>query len=593
MRKLLLLTLLSALGIAATSASTKEMPYSVVAIYDNASASVPNYYLMISDSENAKYDHLKGSLSITEGYALTLDLYNETTNPLQIIPGTYNPKGASADYTPFVFDPSFSELSYYKDGKLQSATQITSPIVISGSGNGIYTITTTATDPVSNEACEIHFNGRIPVTDSHEKPTAYTMMKKDVEVTMNGGVAFYQGVTDYSNNGVTYLNLYSGSYDAASGGMTSDGFNLALMVAHKRVTKKSDFAVFPGTYTNSTDLARFTWYPCREIEYGFGGESITMPFGSFIRERKNGQFTYGYLKTGTFTIETDENGNVSGTLDAVTDLGYSIKVNFSGPMALNTDNASFKSTVSNLTDDVDLDFSTLEKGRIWHTGLKGGCRTFVVDLGSPAGRDESINFGGDLLRMTFLSPSNDAVVKPGLYTVATRRYNSNQLTAGETYDPMSLEQGFTTDEGTRYAHFKNGSYCVYDLLGPCHEGTVLVSTTDYINYTFEINLVDDAGFEIRGIWDNRPLEYFYSHEDLEKELAGVTVVAGDETSLKVAVEGRYITVLNGGYAPMQLIDLNGRTVASGNAAESLDASALPANIYILRINNQSIKIALK
>ena len=583
--------MLSVFGIAAAMASTKELQYSVVAIYDAAGLSVPNYYLILSDSETAKYDQLKGSLSITDGYVLTLDTYNQATDPLQVLPGTYNPIGDAE--APFVFDPEFSELVYYKEGQAQNKTKITSPVTITSSDNGIYTITTKAVDPVTNEQLDLSFKGRIPVTDSNEKPTAYTMMKKDVEVTMNGGVAFYQGVTDYSNNGVTYINLYSGDFDASSGGMKSDGFNLAVMVAHKRVTKPKDFQVFPGTYTNATDLARFTWYPCREVEYGFGGESITMPFGSFIRERKNGQFTYGYLKTGTFVINTDENGNVSGTLDAVTDLGYTVKVTFSGPMDLNTDNATFTTAVSNLTDDVDLDFSKLETGRIWHSGLKGGCRTFVVDLGSPAGRDEAINYGGDLLRMTFLSPANDAVVKPGLYTVAPRRWNSYQLNAGATYDPMGLEQGFTTDEGTRYAHFKEGSYCVYDLLGPCHEGTVLVKTDDYKNYTFEINLVDDAGFEIRGTWENRPLEYFYSAEDLEKELGGVTVVTGDEATVKVAVEGRNIVVLNGGDAPVQLIDLNGRTVATGNAAESIDASGLPANIYILRINNQSIKIALK
>ena len=88
-------------------------------------------------------------------------------------------------------------------------------------------------------------------------------------------------------------------------------------------------------------------------------------------------------------------------------------------------------------------------------------------------------------------------------------------------------------------------------------------------------------------------EYFYSRDDLEKELSGITVATGDDTQVKVAVEGRNIMVLNGGDADIRLVDLNGRTVATGNAATTLDASSLPSNIYILRINNQSIKIALK
>ncbi len=592
MKKFLLTTAFMALGIIAAIASTKELSYSVVAIYDEAGYDVPNYYVILSDSENAKYDHLKGSLSINEGYVLVLDMYNSATNPAALLPGTYNPKDATQADAPGVFDPDYSDLSYYKDGKRQGTQRITAPVTVECDEAGMYTITTTTTDPVTNETCDLRYTGRIPVTNSNEKPTAYVMMKKDVDVTMNGGIAFYQGVTDYSNNGVTYINLYSGEYDS-NGAMKGDGFNLAMMVAHKRVTQKKDFAVFPGTYTNAGSLDRFTWYPCREIEYPFGDQTVTMPFGSFIRERKDGEYTYGYLESGEFTINTDEDGNVNGTLDAITNLGYHIKVTFSGPMLLNTDNATFKSAVSNLTDDVDLDFSKLETGRIWHTGLKGGCRSFIVDLGSPAGRDESINYGGDLLRMTFLSPASDAAIKPGLYTTASYRWNENDLNAGGTYEPMSLEQGFVTDEGTRYAHFKDGSYCVYDLLGPIHEGTVLVSTDDYINYTFEINLVDDAGFEIKGKWDNKPIEYFYSRDDLEKELSGITVATGDDTQVKVAVEGRNIMVLNGGDADIRLVDLNGRTVATGNAATTLDASSLPSNIYILRINNQSIKIALK
>lgn len=62
MKKFLLTTAFMALGIIAAIASTKELSYSVVAIYDEAGYDVPNYYVILSDSENAKYDHLKLSL---------------------------------------------------------------------------------------------------------------------------------------------------------------------------------------------------------------------------------------------------------------------------------------------------------------------------------------------------------------------------------------------------------------------------------------------------------------------------------------------------------------------------------------------------
>ena len=61
MKKFLLTTAFMALGIIAAMASTKELSYSVVAIYDEAGYDVPNYYVILSDSENAKYVVYKSS----------------------------------------------------------------------------------------------------------------------------------------------------------------------------------------------------------------------------------------------------------------------------------------------------------------------------------------------------------------------------------------------------------------------------------------------------------------------------------------------------------------------------------------------------
>lgn len=160
---------------------------------------------------------------------------------------------------------------------------------------------------------------------------------------------------------------------------------------------------------------------------------------------------------------------------------------------------------------------------------------------------------------------------------------------------MSLNKGYFGNSGdqtgTRYAHFRNGSYCVYDMVGPAEEGTVTVSTDDYVNYTFDINLIDDAGYIMAGRWDNKPIEYFYDREALEKELGtgGISEAAGG-FGIKVVVEGKTLVVLNGGDAPFTLVDLNGRTVAIGRASEALDISDLYSNIYILFINNQSFKV---
>lgn len=578
------------------SATPKTLDYNVIGLYDETGYDVPNYFIQLSDDESAKYDPRTAKITITTGYVLQLDLYNTPTSPAHVLPGTYTPKAPNADVTAGTYDADYSELSYYVDGKLKgAATRLTAPVSITTDGNGIYTITTTATDPAGSGELELTFTGRLPLIGTNDKPSAFTQLRKDLDVTLDkGGIAFYQGTSDLSNNGVTYINLYSGNFNDG-GGMTTDGINLAMMVAHKRFAKKSLFTIVPGTYQAATSLARETWYPCREIEYTFGTDVVSMPFGSFIRERKNGEYVYGYLKSGTFEIDIDDNNNVTGTLDAYTDLGYHVTATFSGPMAFNTDNASFKTGNSNLIDDVDLDFSKLEKGYISHEGLKGGCRTFVVDLGS--WNDEVIARGGDQMRLEFLAPTNTAVLTPGLYTVVPIRWNSYELEAGGQYEPMSLNKGYFNGSGlqigTRYAHNEEGRYWVWDFVAPAEEGTVKVETDDYVNYHFEINLVDDIGYEIRGTWD-KPLQYLYDREALEQEMAGVTLVSSDsESAISVAVEGRRIIVMNGSDSPIVLYDINGRTVATGNAAEALDASHLASGIYLLSINNQSFKIAIK
>lgn len=597
MKRLLLATLSAGAIFASAGAATLEMSQSVVGLYDDQSYDVPNYYIILSDKSEATYNEKTGTVSLEQGYILALDLYNVLTEPLALQAGTYK---LSSAMTAFTVNPEASYLSYYTGGKQKSASTLTSDVAVTVNSNGIYTVTTTVTNPETKVSDDLKYVGRLPIVSVNSKPTSFPMLKQDVEnATLDaGGIAFYYGVTDYSNNGVTYLNFYQGDFND-EGGLNGDGINLAMMIAHKRMASRDKYTIVSGTYVNSFDFARDTWYPCREIEYpGIDGG---MPFGSFIRIRKNGSYTYGYLKSGTFTIEFDEaSKHLTGTLDAYTDLGYHVSATLNGKVTYNFDNASFKSTISNLTDDVDLDLDYLEHGRIFHVGEKGGCRSFILDLGSPAGTDSPSGVSADIMRMEFLMPLTEAVVKPGLYTVVPRRWNEYELRGGCTYEPMSLGKG-SADHGSSsspatlgscYAHFKEDSYYVFDFYAPIDAGTVRVSTTDYVNYTFDIKLLDDAGYEIRGFWDNKPIEYRYDRFTLAEQL-GIDGISADGDNLKAVVEGRNIIILNGGDASVALYDLNGRKMADGNAADVLDASHLNAGIYLLRVSNKAIKVVLK
>ena len=133
------------------------------------------------------------------------------------------------------------------------------------------------------------------------------------------------------------------------------------------------------------------------------------------------------------------------------------------------------------------------------------------------------------------------------------------------------------------------------MVGPAEEGSVTVETTDYKNYTFHINLYDDAGYIMSGLWDNKPLEYFYNVDALKEELgiSGIEGISPDNGSeISVRVEGNNVVVLNGGDSPVRITDISGRIVATGRASEVINVSGLSHNIYILFINNKSFKLSL-
>lgn len=565
-----------------------EMSKAVVGIYD-ATFTTPNYYILLSDDNTAEYNSQTGTIAMSTGYLLALDLYNYVSDPVELPAQNYTENSDDSSTPPGTYYTGYTGLAYYKDGKEQGVIPVFDTIEITRDGN-IYEITAKAKE--GNNTVIIHYKGRINMRNANEKASPYTMLEEDLlDLKLNnGGFAFYQGITDYSHNGVTQFNAYSNQF-TETGGMAENGYMLVMMIAHKPITKRENLQIFPGDYTNATNFARDTWYPCREIDYVFGTDVFTIPFGSYIVKRVGSETIYGYLKTGTFTIKDNGDGTYSGTLDAETNLGYHVTATYNGSFKLDDSAATYKSTVSNLTDDVELDFSKIETGRAFHQGETGGCRSFIVDLGSPAGRDEGINNGGDLFRMEFLSPLGHSVVQPGIYTVVERRWDSNELLGGGKYEPFSLNKGYFTtggaDTGTRYAHFREGSWCVYDLHGPAEEGKVTVSTDDYKNYHFDIDIYDDAGFHIYGVYDG-PIELMYDATSLE---AGIDSVKTED--FEVVTEGRNILVLNAGDAPLALYSTTGQLVATGSASQVIDGSSLPAGIYLLKVNNSTIKIALR
>lgn len=573
----------------------------VVSVYDADSYDIPNYYIILATNTDAKYDNKTGTVSAPANtITLILDLYNDIETEGALIPsGTY--KWFDDDFdapTSFGYSANFSMVDVYdpefEEGR--ESTLLTEDVEVVRDENGNYTISTVL--DVDGDKVLLQYNGPITLKSANDRGTVFPQINYDVDANLNkGGLAIYQGVTDYSNNGVTALNLYDVEFDRETGAMKTAGTNLCLMYAHKRFVKKADYTLVEGEYTNATSLERDTWYPGREIDY----MGITVPFGSYLRQIKvtNGEayYVYAYLKEGTFTIEKNDDGTWKGTLDAISTEGRKITAVWSGDVTLDPNQATWPVTVSDLKDDVYMNFDKLEKGRIYHAGLKGGCRTLIVDLGSPSGKDEAVWDNGDLLRMEFLVDRNDHLLHPGIYTVVPRRWNDDELRAGGMYEPMSLNKGYFANGGdqvgTRYAHTREGSYMVYDMVGPAEEGTVEVETDDFENYTFHINLKDDAGFIMAGEWVEKPLEYCYDPEALQEMIMGIEDIATDEAdAIKAVVEGESIMVINAGNAEVTMFDIYGRQILTTTADKLIPTADLAKGIYVINVKNTSIKVAL-
>lgn len=589
MKKFLLSALFSSAFFGLSATGIQELSYTTVGLMDAKNYETPNYYIILSDNPSAKYNKGTGALTIDNGHVLVLDLYNAASDPIALPEGTY---ATSEDFTPLTVSVENSQYMLYTNGKAKT-TEIEARVVVTRSEEGVYTITTQAKDPDDKQLREIRFTGRIPVQDANVKPSAFDQLNRDITDLQlsQGGIAYYLGQTDYSKNSITSLNFYSAKYDY-NGALIEDGANLVMMIAHKKIPKKENYTIIPGTYESSMDFARYTWYPCREIEYTMDNEKISLPFGSYIRIRENGKYVYGYLQSGTLTVEFDNTTkHLTGHLDAYTDLGYHITATLDGNVAYDFSNTSYGSAVSNLEEDVDLDFGYLEKGRIWHNGEKGGCRSFIIDLGSPAGRDSKAGVPADILRIEFLTDKADARIKPGLYTVASERWNDNELAGGCTYEPMSIHQGWSeTDGGTRYAHFQKDLTYVYDFVAPVQSGSVRVETDDFVNYTFEINFVDDAGFEIKGLWDNKPIEYQYNPDGIFNAVIEVTET--EQADIRAVLKGDMLRILNAGNAEAAIYDTDGTLLHSGHASKPVPASSLGKGIRIIRTNGKTFKIAI-
>lgn len=567
----------------ATATLPTEMTRVLNASYDPQDESVADFYMLFSDRADATWSKEDGPKAV-DGYILRLDCYAPlSASPISLAEGSYQP---SYDYTAMTYDPDYSYLQYFDaDGNAGAEYGLSGNITVSRSSNGSYLITV----PVDGGST-ITVSGQIGFDDGTLPPSVFGQIKRDLNLTLDGALAIYDGNLYQSNTGSMYINLYDHAFNPETGGMTENGMSLALQVFGKLFADSKTATLDPGTYQVGRSFRRFTWYPGTEIEY----MGMTGLMGCYAKERNTDLYSdgyaYSYLSDGTIVIEDMGDGVFSITVDAVTTYGHTVKATFQGTVPVrDQSDDSGKTAISTLEDDVELNLSPIPVCRVFNAGVVNGCQVFMADIGSPAGRDGITE--GDIMRVEFALASGTSLLQEGTYTVMEGKYDNY-------YEPyklgkgrfISASSGGTDLSGTRYMHFEEGRNLIMDHYAPADEGTVSLTHNADDTWTFNIHIIDDAQFRIDGEWTG-PLELMYDPE----AIAAIDGITADDSQPALHWLDSDTLILSGvaDASSATLYNLQGIQIDAPVHGCLISVKNLPAGVYVLQYKSSSFKIVKK
>lgn len=533
-----------------------------------------NYYLILSDDDDASYNATEGKMTAKNANVVFLDLYAPEGTGIDLPAATFTADEGTDFYG--------SDLSYVEkyddkgvgDGGVGLGSDVT---VTKNETTGVYTISFTDED---GNACS--YEGELSFTNMSEGGSnTYPQITTDINTTFNSGIAFYYGNLMDSQTGNMVVNLYDGDVNPETGGMTGKGHDLVINLYNRLFGDPKDATIVPGTYTVARNFKVNTFFPGMEIDY----MGMTVVMGTYVKRRKavtgmDSDYDYCYIADGTITItEGEKAGTFDFDIDCTTDRGHKVKGTAKGISFTIYDKSeqSTKDVDSNLDEDVALNFDRVAKSRIYSLGVQNGVQVFTVDLGSPSGKDDPDGVGDqDLLRMEFQTPVGSEYLPVGTYTLMDESHLYTNL-----YAPFKLTRGYFDNggsrTGTKYEHFRKcpdpnvNLWWVYDKWATVYSGTVGVSKTDNFHYKFVIDLYDGNGFKISGEYA-KEMEYHYSPD----AITSIEGISADANNGKVAVYSV------GG----QLLK-----TAKTNVAEAM--SNLSNGVYLIKTNNKTYKIVKK
>lgn len=543
------------------------------AIYDVGEDGLGDYYLIFSEKGNAVVDLNEGTITTSDDHLLTLDLYAGPTSPIELPTGVYS-SGESGTMT---YYPDYSYSAYYNsNGVEESSSLLSGGVEVEKNSDETYTITVTDASGVTYT-----YTGSIKFTDPSASTYVYPQIAENIEATFTGGMAFYNGNLYESKTGNMYINLFDCDFDSETGQMYEDGYDLAICAFSKLFNNSANAKIMPGTYTVAQNFKANTYYPGMEIDY----LGTTIAFGSYVKRRttpaNGGEADYAvtYIVDGTITItEGSTDGTYCFAIDCVTDDGYTVKGTATDISITIIDQSDDESSavVSNLDRDVVLNLDYIKTARVYYTGLQNGVNVFVVDIGSPSGKDGT---EGDLMRMEFQADHSTSELPMGTYELMEENHLWTNM-----YAPYKLTQGYFTDQGeligTRYWHFAKDRYEVVDTFASVIAGRISVEKVENTdNYHFTIDVEDGNAFTITGEWTG-PMEICY-------DIEGIQNAYTETGSLSIEKYNGSNLVLRGvtNNEVVNIFSADGR-LALRTSGTNIDVGNLPQGIYIIKVNNK-------
>lgn len=562
---------------AATSAVATEetaplqFPYCAAAYYKNLGGGVTDYYLVLS-SAPATYDGGTGELTFTEGsegWAVVLDFYAPTTDPVALSEGTY---AAATDTTLFTYNPDFSSV-YYLTATSGKSYNMTGSVQVTKAADGQFHIAFSYKE--GKVVKEGEFTGTMSFRRQPTINSPYPLIGQDLDLQLTGAMGLYEGNFFQSKTGNILLNLYDCDFDQETGSHTGVGFCVQMCLFNTLFGDASEICLKPGTYTMQRSFNRLTWYPGLVVDYM--GQTVVM--GSFCQQRKaDSTLAVAYVAEGLVDVAMTEDSIYTVRLDLVTDDGYFIRGTYTGPIRFLDESQDMPSScVSTLTQDYELDLAQIPVARLWKEEAAEGCSHYYLDIGSPSGRDQVlVDNGGDIFRIDMLVNLGDPIVSPGTYTVMEKKDIAY-------YAPFRLLKGYFANGGdlcgTRWFHFAEGRYLVADGLAPAEYGTVVLKRNyEADTWSVDIDIIDDGGYNITGKWTG-PIELMYEvPEGIEHAATAPEFTYADAE-----------TILLGGVRPADSVRVftpDGACLRSATGCSSVSLSGLPRGMYLIRVGNR-------